>query len=114
MPNDNAQNTYTGGEQAIIAKTGNPVLDAISGLSGVLTGVAGQVYSVYDSVRERELAREIAKDNAARAPAQAQTITGATNAQDFISNPAMQRNMLYGVAIALVAGGALILAAKKG
>lgn len=114
MADTNAQNTVTGGGTAapLVAQTGNSVLDGILNLTRVTASVVGTGLDVWDSVEERKLAREIAKQNATREPAQAQTITGSTSAADYLSNPTVQSS-LWGVAGILGALGAGILIWKK-
>ena len=84
---DNEQNTYAGGAGPVVAPVGNSILDAFGKLASVAIQTAGGVYGVYDSIKERELAREIAKANATQPPQQAMPASAVNSPADYFSEP---------------------------
>lgn len=100
---DNEQNTYSGGGGALVAPTGNGILDSFLRLADVAVTKAGSYYGVYDSIRERELAAEIARRNAVNPPQQTMPARMAFSPADYLSNPQnVQRSFIFaGVGIIL-------------
>ena len=104
------QNTITGGGGAIIAPTGNGILDGIISLSNTYFSGA----NAWEDLEDRKTAREIAAANAVTTPviASSSNLNSLLNTNTSDTAKTVQNLFFYGVGFILV-GSFALYAIKK-
>lgn len=110
---DNQQNTYTGGAGPLVASTGNGILDGFLKLTNVAVQGASSLYGVYDTIKERQLAREIAYQNATNPPSQNLPASVVNSAADYLSNAENVQRLFFYAGAALLLSVGTVYAFKK-
>lgn len=107
-----SQNTQTGGGGNLIPTTGNSVLDAIFSTANVAVQGVVNGYGLYATIKDRELARQIEKENA-RQNAMQSLPAGQADGVITLSQPEqIQKLFLFGGLSLLLIGGAYFLYKK--